>query len=94
MTSENAGGAPGKGNDKPEIYVFFVDKQRYETDQPSLTAAQIKARVPNAEPGDKLSLEGKGDDPDRLVIDDDVVDLHKDKGPVRLTLVPSASFGA
>lgn len=78
---------------KPEVYVFFVDKQRYETDQPMLTAAQIKARVPNAEPGDKLSLEGKGDEPDRLLNDEDVVDLQKDRGPVRLTLVPSASFG-
>lgn len=83
-----------KGGGKPKLYVFFVGKDRYETDQPALTVTQIKARVPNAEPGDKLSLEGKGDEPDRLLGDDEVVDLSKHKGPVRLILVPGASFGA
>lgn len=90
MTQESS---EEKGKEKPKLFVFFVGKDRYETDQRTLTAAQIKARVPNAEPGDKLSLEGKGDEPDRLLGDDEVVDLGKDKGPVRLTLVPSASFG-
>ena len=77
-----------------EKYFYFVDGVKYDSDVPQMTAADIKARLPNAEQGDKLSIDGQDDDPDRLLNDTDVVDLRKDKGPVRLTLVPSASFGA
>lgn len=77
-----------------EKYFYFVDGVKYDSDVSEMTAADIKARLPNAEPGDKLSIDGHGDDPDRLLNDTDVVDLRMDKGPVRLTLVPSASFGA
>lgn len=83
----------GKKPEK-EKYFYFVDGVKYESDVPEMTAADIKARLPNAEPGDKLSIDGRDDEPDRLLNDSDVVDLRKDKGPVRLTLVPSASFGA
>lgn len=78
----------------PKKYSYFVDGVKYDSDVPQMKAADIKARVPNADPGDKLSIDGHGDEPDRLLNDDDIVDFEKDKGPVRLTLVPSASFGA
>lgn len=91
---QSGAGSEKQGEGKPETYVFFVDKQRFETDQRFLTAAQIKARVAGVEPGDKLSLEGNGDDPDRILQDDERVDLKKEKGPLRFTIVPSASFGA
>jgi len=89
MTASGNGPKPEK-----EKYFYFVDGVKYESDVPEMTAADLKARVPNAAPGDKLSIDGHGDDPDRLLNDGDVVDLRKDNGPVRLTLVPSASFGA
>ena len=82
------------GNPKPKSFTFFVNSEKFETDQQELTAAQIKARVANVEPGDKLSLEGHGDEPDRLLGDDEVVQMEKDRGPLRFTIVPSASFGA
>jgi hypothetical protein len=78
---------------EPKKYIFFVNGSKYETDQSELTVAQIKARVPNVEPGDKLSLEGHGDEPDQILQDDQLIPLAKDKGPLRFTIVPSASFG-
>lgn len=83
-----------RGAEKTETYIFFVGKQRFETEQRFLTAGQIKARVAGTEPGDKLSLEGKGDEPDRLLQDEEEIDLKKERGPLRFTIVPSASFGA
>lgn len=79
---------------KPKKYPFFIGKDRFETSERFLTAAQIKAFAAGVEPGDKLQLEGKGDEEDRLLQDDEVVDLEKDRGPLRFTIVPSASFGA
>lgn len=76
---------------KPENYKFFVGKEKYETDQPRLTGAQIKAYVPDVLPGTKLALEGHGNDPDRIIADDEWVSL--DGPPRRFTLVPPANFG-
>lgn len=79
---------------KNEIYKFFVGPVKYETDQPQLTGAQIKAYVPDVPPGTKLSLEGHGHDPDRIVRDDELVSLDEPQGgPRRFTLVPPANFG-
>ena len=88
------GNGNGNGNEKAKPFVFFVNKERFETDQSELTAGQIKAFASSVEPGDKLSIEGRGDEPDRLLSDDEIVKLEKDKGPLRFTIVPSASFGA
>ena len=82
------------GEKKPKKYAFFIGKDRFESSERYLTAAQIKAFAAGVEPGDKLQLEGKGDEEDRLLQDDEVVDLEKDRGPLRFTIVPSASFGA
>ena len=93
--AENQGGqgATKGGKDKPANYVFFVNKDRFETDQSALKAGQIKARVSGVEAGDKLSLEGQGNDPDRILQDDDLIELDTGRGPLRFTVVPSASFG-
>lgn len=81
-------------DEKREKYFYFVDNVKYESDLPSLTGAQIKARVPNWEPSFGLSLEGHGHDPDRLIGDNDVVSLEKEHGPKRFFRVPPANFGA
>jgi len=78
---------------KPQIYHYFVNQDRYETDQPALTGAQIKARIPNLLPGTGLSLEGHGQDPDRQIADEELVQLDTGHGPARFTLVPPATFG-
>ena len=79
---------------KPKTFVFFVDKDRYETDQPVLTGAQIKAKTPDWPADYGLMLEGPGDEDDRLIGDDEPVSLEKDHGPLRFTRVPPATFGA
>jgi len=76
-----------------EKYFFFVDNVKHESDLPSLTGAQIKAKVPNWDPTYGLLLEGPGKEPDRLIADTDVVSLEKDHGPRRFTRVPPATFG-
>lgn len=80
-------------DEKPKTYHYFVNNIKYETDHNELTGAQIKARVPNLETGTGLSLEGHGNDPDRLIGDNESVSLDKDHGPARFTLVPPATFG-
>ena len=78
---------------KPKIYRFFVGSEKYETRERELTGAQIKAYVPDVPPGTKLSLEGHGHDPDRIIADDEKVSMDDGHGPRRFTLVPPANFG-
>lgn len=105
MTNDKMGNEPedhqrgvgdhGQGGGKPaKEYAFFVGDQRFTTTERYLTAAQIKAYVANVEPGDKLMLEGKGNDPDVMLNDDQQIDLEKNHGPLRFAIVPNASFGA
>lgn len=95
MTTSDDNGAHGgeKDDKKKEEYHFFIGKDRYETNLAALTGAQIKARAANVEPGDGLSLEGQGNDPDRMIGDDELVSLEKQHGPRRFTIVPRANFG-
>ena len=88
--AEKNGNQPGG---KEEKFFFFVGSDKYESDLPELTGAQIKAKIPNWNPADTLSLEGQGKDPDQLITDTDVVSLKKEHGPRRFTIVPSANFG-
>jgi hypothetical protein len=74
-------------------FFFFVDNVRFETDQHFLTGAQIKAKVPDWPAGYGLMLEGHGHEPDRLISDDEWVDLAE-HAPRRFTRVPPATFGA
>lgn len=93
-TPPESSGQGGKAKEKPERYFYFVGKDRYETEKSKLAAHEILALVPGVEPGDKLSLEGHGDEPDRLLQEDEVISLVKDHGPLRFTIVPRANFGA
>lgn len=86
----------GEGGDKPHkppTYTFFVGREKFETDQPVLTGLQIKAKVPDWDPSHDLVLEGHGDDPDRVIRDDEEVSLEKVHGPLRFSSVPKANFG-
>jgi hypothetical protein len=40
-----------------------------------------------------LILEGQGQDPDRIIADDEPVSLEKEHGPKRFSAAPKASFG-
>ena len=81
------------GHGHKKTYAYFIGADKYETEEPALTGAQIKARIPNLEPNTGLSLEGHGNDPDRLIGDDEVVRLAFEHGPLHFTLVPPATFG-
>ncbi len=83
----------GHGHDKPKTYTFFVNGTKYETNQSSLTGLQIKARVADWDQSHDLVLEGHGNDPDRVIRDDEVVELKKEHGPLRFSSVPKANFG-
>lgn len=84
--------AAGQGKPGAKIF-FFVDNHKIETDQPALTGAQIKAKVPDWQAGYGLMLEGHGQDPDTIVTDEQLVQLAKDPGPLRFAAVPPASYG-
>lgn len=78
---------------KPKRYVFVFNVKRYESAEPRLTGAQIKALIQNWNPEHDLLLEGHGNEPDRVVADDELVDLAELHGPVRFSQVPKANFG-
>jgi hypothetical protein len=78
---------------RPKRYFFFVNGTKYETDQAKLTGLQIKARVSDWDPAHDLVLEGHGDDPDRVIADDETVELDHPHGPRRFSSVPKANFG-
>lgn len=78
---------------KPKGWFFVVNGKRYDSATPRLTGAQIKARVENWNPEHDLLLEGYGNEPDRVIADDEHVDLDELHGPVRFSPVPKANFG-
>jgi hypothetical protein len=79
--------------DRPRSYKFFVNGEKYETDQEALTGLQIKARVTDWDPSHDLVLEGHGNEPDRVIGDDELVHLDVEHGPRRFSSVPKANFG-
>lgn len=93
-TTEKGNAVNEKHDPQPKSYKFFVGTEKFETDQPALTGAQIKAYVANVPPGTKVSLEGHGNDPDQIIADEQSVALDEQHGgPRRFTLVPPANFG-
>jgi hypothetical protein len=86
-----------KPDDKPEKpkenYFYFVDGEKFESDEAFTTGSIIKSRLLEAKRGYALYLEGHDNDPDQLINDDTSVSLEKDKGPRRFYVVPPASFG-
>ena len=76
----------------PKTYKFTVDERHFESDQPSLTGAQIKARA-SVDPNFGLFLEGLRNRPDEQISDDQAVDLTK-LGRENFYTAPPATFGA
>lgn len=74
-------------------YTFFVNGKLYETEKKKQTGAQIKAMVPDWDPQHDLALEGEGDEPDRMIADDEIVSLDPKHGVRRFSSVPKANFG-
>jgi hypothetical protein len=72
-------------------YHFFVDAKRYETDEVSLTGAQIKA-IASIDPTYQLFLEERGDQPDRALSDGESVNLEHGETK-HFYAVPPATFG-
>lgn len=97
MTNPNEGeGRNASGPEKaegPKQPFYFVDGKRYESEHTTLTGLQIKTRIPDFDTTFDLFQESKGDEPDRLVRDNDTITLSFDKGPVRFYTVPPATFG-
>ena len=74
-------------------YAFFVGKNRFVSKERYLTGEQIKA-IAKAPPQDALLLEGEGREPDRLIPNDEKVDLaHEHDEPKRFRVEPPANFG-
>jgi len=75
-------------------YQFFVDANKYDTDQVNITGAQIKAMVPGFNPAYQLFLEEHGDNPDRPIADSETISLDPAHHGVRkFYSVPPATFG-
>ena len=82
-----------KADNKNEKYFYFVDGDKFDSEDEFTTGAIIKSRLVEAKRSYALFLEGHGNDPDILVGDDTSIDLEKEKGPKRFYTVPPASFG-
>lgn len=82
-----------KANGHAKTYTFFVGNNKYETDQKALTGLQIKARVADWDQDTDLLLEGHGHDPDKIIGDNELVDLDTGHGPLRFSSAPKANFG-
>lgn len=74
-------------------YAFLVNGKRYETEHKKLTGAQIKAMVPGWDATHDLSLEGHGDEADRIVLDEESISLEPKHGIRHFSSVPKANFG-
>jgi hypothetical protein len=78
-------------NEKPTLNHFFVDAKKFETDQASLTGAEIKA-LAGVTVTYQLFLEEEGDKPDKAISDGESVNLVH--GTKHFFAAPPATFGA
>ncbi len=88
MPHDEAGSSPAKEGKK---YSYSVDDVKYYSDEPTITGALIKAKLPSFPAGYSLVLEGHGHEDDKPVTDTTVVDLAH--GHPHLFLKPPANFG-
>lgn len=73
-------------------YSYFVNGQEYKTEHSALTGAQIKAAIPDFNPAYQLVLEEHDGKPDKVIPDNDTVDLNVH--PVcHFYTAPPATFG-
>jgi hypothetical protein len=75
----------------PKKFKFSVDGREFETDQRSLTGAQIKA-LASIDPSFGLFLESRGNRPDQQIADSQTVHLGE-PGREQFYAVPPATFG-
>ncbi len=80
----------GAGRDHPP-FKFSVDDRNFESDQPVLTGAQIKARA-SVDPSFGLFFESRGHAPDQQIGDSQPVDL-REPGREHFYTAPPANFG-
>lgn len=79
---------------------FFIDGHKINVQQDHLKGLAIKELGhqvdPNINVGDELVLEGKGNDKDRLIANDETVDLTHGhgQGPKHFSTRPATTFGA
>lgn len=92
MSSETktAKATPAERRERP--YHFHVDGKPFTSEEAKVTGSQIKARAV-VDPSFGLFLEGHGNDPNRPIRDDEVVDLSE-PGVEKFYTVPPANFGA
>lgn len=76
-------------------YFFFVNDEKFETDEAVVTGAYIKSRIASLPPGTGLEMEGHGNEPNMVIGDSDSVSLElgHGQGAIHLTTVPPANFG-
>lgn len=74
-------------------YSYFVDDVKYDSEEPTITGALIKAKIANVPAGYALVLEGHGHEDDKPVTDTMVIDLASAHGHPHLFLKPPANFG-
>jgi hypothetical protein len=74
------------------VYDFYVGKEKFETLCAEPTGAEIKAIVKDFPQGYGLELEGHGDEPNRLIRDDEKIHMDPHHA-MRFTAVPPATFG-
>jgi len=79
-------------NEKNKKYHYFVDGEKYESEQSTVTGAFIISLLPNFEQGYSLFEEKSGKDPDELINETTTVAL--DRGTKHFYTVPPATFGA
>lgn len=85
---------PGKPDPLPDgrkKYHYFLDSVKIDTEQSSITGADVRAQLPPDKSGYSLFLESQGNDPDKQVQDPDGFTLEKKT--LRFYSVPPANFG-
>lgn len=92
-SKEHTPGSEHGSDHEPKSYIYFVDGKKYESEHSTLTGLQIKSRLPDFDTTFALMEESRGDEPDRLIKDEETVSLSFDKGPRRFYTVPPATFG-
>jgi len=78
--------------DEKKKFKIFVDDTQYPWDSPKITGGQIR-QLANIDPNFQLFLEEPGPEkPDRLITNDQEVDLTE-PGVEKFYTVPPATFG-
>jgi hypothetical protein len=74
----------------PQRFSFFVNGQQFTIDSATIVGLQVRA-LANLGHEMELIVEGSGSDPDRVLMDSEVIDLAS--GTVRIYAKPPTAFG-